>query len=37
MHLFLQKHFLLIIMALGDNMMLLRKKKGISQAALGKK
>jgi transcriptional regulator with XRE-family HTH domain len=34
--LFLTSFSILIIMALADNMMLLRKKKGISQADLGK-
>lgn len=34
--LFLTSFSILIIMAFGDNMMLLRKKKGISQADLGK-
>jgi transcriptional regulator with XRE-family HTH domain len=34
--LFLQSFSILIVMALGDNMMLLRKKKGFSQAELGK-
>jgi len=35
--LFLTSFSILIIMALADNMMLLRKKKGLSQAELGKK
>jgi transcriptional regulator with XRE-family HTH domain len=34
--LFLTSFSILISMALGDNMMLLRKKKGLSQAELGK-
>src|SRR5690606_12670816 len=35
--LFLTSFPILVVMALGDNMMLLRKKKGLSQAELGKK